>query len=313
MKNLILIGVVLVVITATGAYFLAKSSTFVMDKSDEQSTPNEIITATTSPVTEENEEVTDEPVINEKETIIGTSVENRDITAYHFGKGDTEILFVGGIHGGYSWNTVLVAYELMDYLENNPSVIPEHVKVTVIPVLNPDGLARVVDTEDGDRFVSTEVSTSESTLASGRFNGNTVDLNRNFDCDWQSSGTWQNKTVSGGNSVFSEPESQALKGYVEAHDISGAVVWYSASGGVFASNCHDDILPETLALTNTYAKASGYKAYESFDFYEITGDMVNWLAKNDIPAISVLLTTHTDIEWDKNKAGIDAVLKQYAK
>ena len=72
-------------------------------------------------------------------------------------------------------------------------------------------------------------------------------------------------------------------------------------------------MPETLALTNAYAKASGYKAYETFDFYSITGDMVNWFAKLEIPAISVLLTNHTDIEWEKNLKGIEALLKEYAE
>jgi hypothetical protein len=41
--------------------------------------------------------------------------------------------------------------------------------------------------------------------------------------------------------------------------------------------------------------------------------MVNWLAKNNIPAISVLLTNHTDVEWDKNKKGIDAILEYYGE
>jgi hypothetical protein len=40
--------------------------------------------------------------------------------------------------------------------------------------------------------------------------------------------------------------------------------------------------------------------------------MVNWLAKENIPAISVLLTNHSDIEWTKNKAGIEAILSHYA-
>jgi hypothetical protein len=72
-------------------------------------------------------------------------------------------------------------------------------------------------------------------------------------------------------------------------------------------------LPETKTLTNLYAQASGYKANEEFNFYAITGDMVNWLAKNNIPAISVLLTNHTDVEWDKNKKGIDAILEYYGE
>ena len=64
---------------------------------------------------------------------------------------------------------------------------------------------------------------------------------------------------------------------------------------------------------NTFAKASGYPSYQSFDFYETTGDMANWLSKINIPAISVLLSTHEDIEWDKNRKGIEALLDLYNK
>jgi hypothetical protein len=52
---------------------------------------------------------------------------------------------------------------------------------------------------------------------------------------------------------------------------------------------------------------------KAYDFYAVTGDMVNWFAKNKIPAISVLLTNHTDTEWTKNKAGAEAILKSFAQ
>jgi len=248
---------------------------------------------------------------NGGESIIGTSAGGRDITAYHYGAGDTELLFVGGIHGGYEWNTVLLAYEIMDHLKENPDVIPENIKVTIIPVLNPDGLHKTVGT-DG-RFAASDVPQAIGDTVPGRFNANDVDLNRNFNCDWQAQGTWQSKTVSGGTEAFSEPEAQAMKDYVQAHSPSAAVVYYSAAGGVFASNCHNGILPETRTIMNTYAGASGYRAYEDFDFYKITGDMVNWLAGKNIPAISVLLTNHTDIEFEKNRKGVEALLKHYAE
>jgi hypothetical protein len=248
---------------------------------------------------------------NKEETVIGKSVEGNDITAYHFGTGDTELLFIGGIHGGYSWNTALVAYELMDYLKENPKAVPKNVKVTVIPVLNPDGLAKIVGKTV--RFTVADVPSSEAETVPGRFNAHKVDLNRNFDCDWQSSGTWQKQTVSGGSKEFSEPESVAIKNYASDHTLSAVVVWYSALGGVFASNCHRGVLPETHTIVNLFSKASGYKAYDDFNFYEITGDMVNWFAKKNVPAMSILLTNHTDTEWSKNKAGITALLEHYAK
>jgi len=299
----IIIALIIIIIAAVGIYYFTKKD------------------VTETPVTPNTPEVPTTPVVIEDKTktVIGKSVEGREIVAHHFLGTQTnststplELLFVGGIHGGYEWNTALVAYETIKYLKENPSIIPQNVKVTVIPVLNPDGLNKVVGTTTGN-FTKADVSSSQETVVSGRFNAHNVDLNRNFDCDWKSSATWQSKTVSGGDSAFSEPESQAIQNYVEKNKPTAVVVWYSAAGGVFASNCHNGVSSETSALTKKFADASGYPAYQSFDFYSITGDMVNWLAKSNVPAISVLLTNHTDTEWTKNKAGIEALLKYYTK
>lgn len=303
MKNTI-IGIIIVLIIGFAGYLLLRDNG-ATDQTNEQNTAQQ------NPVEEQPEETGEQ--VMDTETVIGSSVEGNEIVAYHYMQDgatpDKEVVFIGGIHGGYSWNTSLVAYEAMDYLEENSQSIPANLKVTVIPVLNPDGLKKIVGT--ADRFTKSDIPSGANTVP-GRFNGNNVDLNRNFDCDWQSEGVWQSTKVDGGSSAFSEPESQAIKNYVEARSIDGVVVWYSAAGGVFASSCHNGVSTETLALTNVFADASGYKAYEEFNFYEITGDMVNWLAKKDIPAISVLLTNHTDIEWNKNQKGIDAVLKYFA-
>ena len=294
----VIIAIIVIVLVGVGIYYFINSSKDVVLVGDQ----NKVATTTASTT----------PISTDKtQTVIGKSVEGRDVMAYHFGTGETELLFVGGSHGGYEWNTALVAFQAMDYLKANPSVIPANVKVTIIPVLNPDGLNKVVGTSS--RFTLAEVPSNESETIPGRFNGNNVDLNRNFDCDWQTNATWQNKTVSGGSAVFSEPESQAIKNYVETQKPKAVIAWYSAAGGVFSSNCHAGVLPETNILTNAFAKASGYPAFKDFNFYETTGDMTNWLAKKGIPAISVLLTNHKDTEWSKNKAGIDALLKYYAK
>lgn len=292
--------VLLVALVAGGIYFFNKNASVPTesDSVDAVATTTDAVATTTE-------------AVNEKETAIGTSAGGRAITAYHYGSGSREVLLVGGTHGGYSWNTALVAYNAMDYLEQNPRAIPENVRVTVIPVLNPDGLSKVVSA--AGPFVKADVAASESLQIEGRFNGNNVDLNRNFDCDWQAKGTWQSKTVSGGSAAFSEPESQAIKSYVESRDIAATVVWYSSAGGVYASNCHDGVLPETAALVKVFSAASGYPAHEEFDFYEITGDLTNWLAKRGTPAISVLLTTHDDAEWAKNQKGLVALLASLAE
>ncbi len=296
----IIIAVIVVVLVGLGIYYFTH-------KTDTKDTGiNQLPTTPSTPV----ETSTTTPT-NSNPNSIGKSAGGLDINAYHFGTGSTELVFIGGIHGGYEWNTSLVAFQLMDYLKQNPTIVPENVMVTVIPVMNPDGLNKTIGTTTA--FMASDVPSSQDLQVAGRFNANTVDLNRNFDCDWQAEGKWQNKTVSGGTAAFSEPESQAIKSYVESKNPAAVVVWYSAAGGVFASSCHNGVSTETQALTNTYAKASGYKAYQTFDFYEITGDMVNWLAKSNVPAISVLLTNHTDTEWSKNRAGVEALLKSYAK
>jgi hypothetical protein len=292
---------VIICIIGFGIYFITK------DKSATESTNNVVeqnMVATST--------VTDAPYKDGDKDIIGRSASGNEILAYHYGSGETEIVFVGGLHGGYEWNTVLVAQQLSDYLKKNPTEVSSNLKVTVIPVVNPDGLEKVVGTTTGN-FTAKDVSSSRDTVVSGRFNGNNVDLNRNFDCDWKSEGKWQNKTVSGGASAFSESESQAVRDYILAKNPKAVVVWYSSAGGVFASSCHNGVSAETKSIMNVFAKASGYPAHDDFNFYEITGDMVNWLAKQEIPAISVLLTNHTDTEWSKNLAGIKALLKHYTK
>jgi len=307
-KAIIIISIVVVV--GLGAYFLIRFLPDIADVSEVQNTETNAIQPQGDGQTGETPD-TAEPEPDKEKSVIGKSVEGRDIIAYHYGDGDTEILFVGGIHGGYEWNTTLVVYKAMDYFKAYPSAIPANLKLTFIPVLNPDGLYKVVGMTG--QFTPANVTSSQSVQISGRFNANNVDLNRNFDCDWQSSAKWQDTAVSGGSTVFSEPESLAIKNYIETQKPKAVVVWYSAAGGVFASSCHNGVSPETNAITQKFADASGYPAYESFDFYAITGDMVNWFAKSNIPAISVLLTNHTDIEWSKNKAGIEAILEYYAE
>ena len=300
-KNIIII-VIIVVFVGVGAYFLIQNLSYNVAVTNN---------TTQSPSNDQASETQASEQARSDKSIIGKSVQGREITAYHYGTGEEEILFVGGIHGGYEWNTVLVAYNMMDYLQARPDIIPQNLKATVIPVLNPDGLYKVLST--AGRFTATDVSSSQDVRISGRFNANNVDLNRNFDCDWQPTGIWQQTAVNGGSETFSEPESLAIKNYIETQKPKAVVVWYSAAGGVFASSCHNGVLPETNNITNIYSQASGYPAYDTFDFYKITGDMVNWLAKEKIPAISVLLTTHQDVEWNKNLAGIEALFKYYAK
>lgn len=241
-----------------------------------------------------------------KNKIIGYSVEKRAIESYVFGNGEKTILFVGGIHGGYEWNSVLLAYQFIDYLNLYPEIIPKNVSVSVIPSANPDGVFKVVG-KDG-RFVATDIKIKDNSDGLGRFNSRGVDLNRNFDCKWKPESFWRNKKVSAGTEVFSEPETKTIRDFIKQINPRVVVFWHSQANAVYASECEKGILPETLKFMNEYSKASGYKAVQVFDSYQVTGDAEGWLASIGIPAITVEMSTHENIEWEKNLAGIKAVI-----
>ncbi len=241
--------------------------------------------------------------------VIGKSVEGRDIEAYIYGKGATNLMFVGGIHGGYEWNSVVLAYQFIDYLKENPEIIPTNLTIAVIPSANPDGVYRVIKKEG--RFDVNDVPVIEQVAGTGRFNARGVDLNRNFACKWKPKSTWKNKIVSAGSKAFSEPEASAIRDFVLAYNPDGAIFWHSKANSVYASECMRGILPQTLDIMNAYAEASGYRAVKSFDQYEISGDAEGWLASINIPAITVELKTHETVEWERNLAGIKAIFKYY--
>lgn len=257
-----------------------------------------------------NEESTEEVTTSVSSSVIGSSVEGRDIETFTYGDGGTHVLFVGGIHGGYEWNSVLLAYDMMETFAEDASLIPENVKISVIPSANPDGLYAIIPKQG--RITWDDVPGAAGAEGTGRMNANGVDLNRNFDCKWQATSTWRGQEVSAGTAAFSEPEARAIRDFVLTEDPDAVVFWHSQANAVYASECHDGVLPVTLDIMNTYATAASYDAVESFDHYPVTGDAEGWLASIGIPAITVELSTHQTTDWQRNLAGTRALLEYFA-
>lgn len=243
------------------------------------------------------------------ETVIGSSVEQRPLNVYQFKNGPNQVVIIGGLHGGYEWNTIQLAYEAIDYFTDNPDAVPDSVTLTIIPSANPDGLALVAknaETTSAEDFISIPL---EETLP-GRFNANQVDLNRNWDCNWYRSAYWQDEWVSGGSEPFSEPETQALRDFLLEKSPAVVVFLHSAANGVFASGCSDTFVPSFKAAS-VYGLAAGYPVHERFDAYNVTGDAGDWLAQQKIPAFSVELSDHTSLDLAKNLAGMRALLDAF--
>jgi hypothetical protein len=239
-----------------------------------------------------------------QEQVIGYTVQGRPITATVFGAGPQAVALVGGIHGGYEWNTVLFAYQLIDYLAAHPEAVPPALTVYVIAAANPDGLA--LTTGADGRFTLDQLAAN---TRPGRLNANGVDLNRNWDCHWSTSALWGETPVSGGSAPFSEPETQALSSFFTQPNMLAVIFWHSAASGVFAGGCEGPYAPGE-ALGRVYAAASGYPFYSQFTSYTVTGDATDWLSLQGIPSITVEFYNHQDLDWEPNLAGSLAILQQ---
>lgn len=240
---------------------------------------------------------------------LGTSTLGHPIQSYRFGTGWQRVIFVGGIHGGYERNTVELAWQIIDHFSAEPSLVPKSVTLEIIPVANPDGLAKVVGSAE-------RVAASQRTALVdpylGRVNGNGVDLNRNWDCNWIPMAAGPRGRISGGSKPMSEVETRLLADYLSASSVVAVVFWHSSANGVYAGGCEGDF-PAANGLAHIYADASGYPFRPSFSAYPINGDVTNWLSLQHIPAITIELRTQSSPEFDQNLGGLLAVLDYYSQ
>lgn len=223
--------------------------------------------------------------------LVGYSFEGSPLIARRFGEGSRVLLLVGGIHGGWESNTVVLMEELLDHFAGVPQDIPAGTALVIIPVANPDGyqLGRV---------------------SRGRFNGAGVDLNRNWSCDWSPDAYWRQQRVNAGVAPMSEPETQALAEFILQLRPSGVLFFHSAANGVFAGECNGD--HGSQALSAAFGKAGGYPYGAPFTAYPVTGTAASWADSAGIPAADVELRSWTDSEYERNLRGVLGLLEWLA-
>jgi hypothetical protein len=215
----------------------------------------------------------------------GKSTRGADLVAYRLGTGRHILLLVGGIHAGFEANTVKLMQELVTHFSASPQDILPDITLLMIPILNPDGL-------------------SAGRVLQGRFNGNGVDLNRNWGCGWSADAVYSNGAVNAGSQPFSEAETQALGALVELTRPESALFYHSAARGVFAGNCERNI---SGAMAQVYGQAVGYPSGQAFSAYRVTGTAPAWLDSIGIPAADVELSDTTHTEFTRHLGGILAL------
>lgn len=229
--------------------------------------------------------------------VIGYSIAERPLEVFHFGSGPINRMIIAGIHGGYEWNTIALAEQLIEYLTKNPDALADEITLYILRSANPDGEAR-------------------GNGSSGRANENGVDINRNFPAnwarDWDKRGCWNHLPITAGAYAGSEPETGAIMKFALTNQIDALINYHSAALGIFAggvtlhSKSHD--LAQTLAAVAPYTYPPPYET--GCDY---TGQLTNWAANHNIAAVDIELTNHEDTDFDINLKILTVFLNWDAK
>jgi len=199
-------------------------------------------------------------------------------------------MLVGGIHGGYELNTVILMNEFIDHLEENPELIPPDVTLYIVPCANPDG------------------AVGGTNRLEGRFNGNGVDLNRNWDYRWQPTSVHGQTPVSAGSAPFSEFESAGLRDLILEKQVEAVIIYHSAMAAIFQGV--GTTTSDTVELALLMVEATGYRyAPTEVNYPATTGNAIDWLTLNGITCIEIELTNHQDIDWIINYNGLMTFLQ----
>ncbi len=166
-------------------------------------------------------------------TNIGKSWEDRDILLatislnVEYADLKPALLFTGTIHAR-EWIGNELAIAFIDYLlrnhENNPEILKALTYNTlyIVPCLNPDGF----------EYSRNHFSFWRKNRRKNRDGSYGVDLNRNFSIGYKKSKNTTSNVYSGPY-PFSEPETRAIKDFVDNHDNITIALDYHSQGNVF--------------------------------------------------------------------------------
>jgi len=235
---------------------------------------------------------------------LGKSWEGRDIWAIKISdnvsveeSNEAEALFMANIHAREMITPEIIIY-FMHWLIDNYNIDPRATylvnnrQLWLIPTTNPDGRVYVFTgnySGGGQSGPITWRKNKRDNNGNNQFDSyyDGVDLNRNFGHMWGldsgSSGQPPSDTYRGPD-PFSEPESKAIKNFVESHNFVISLSYHSYGRWWIFPWGYTNINPDTpdhaqfVALAESCVAYNGYKAANGDDFsYLVSGDTDDWL------------------------------------
>lgn len=223
-------------------------------------------------------------------TSIGKTLENRDIWAVRL---STElptanqkpgIVFMGGHHAREHLSTeipmMLAQYLVKEFKAGNERIVSllRSREIHIIPVVNPDGKTHDIATGRYKMWRKNRRANGNGTYG--------VDLNRNYSYQWGTTGTSDNPSsdVYRGTAPFSEPETQAIKNFIDTHtNLTILLTFHTFSelilypwGHKYDSIAEERDLRVHEVMAQTMSKWNNYTPQQSSDLYTASGDTTDW-------------------------------------
>lgn len=230
---------------------------------------------------------------------LGTSVEGRDMTMIRLSgmskaaaqTANAAVIMYMGCHHAREHLSVEVPlmyakYLAAEYAKGNQQIVDllNTREVYIAPIINPDGHSY--------DFVS-PTTRGKMWRKNRRDNGGGsygVDLNRNYGWGWGTGGSSKDtdSEVYMGPSAFSEPETQAVKNFVDSqprmttlltlHTFSELVLypWGGSYDKIGEKNGKAEDLPVFEKMARDIANWNGYTPEQSSDLYIASGDTTDW-------------------------------------
>lgn len=221
---------------------------------------------------------------------IGKTVEGRDIWCLRINsnaKGETPsskpgALYIGNHHAReHLSNEVPLLFAAWLFDHKNDADIKQYINgldIYIIPMLNPDGVE--FDIKTGSYKYQRKNMSFNSDKSRG------VDLNRNYDSWWCEAGasTYPGSDTYCGPKAFSEPESQAVKKFIEArrnlkthisyHSYASTILYPWGGQEADIENVKDRTT--FINIATAMGKLTGYHPEKSSEMYVATGDSCDW-------------------------------------
>jgi len=221
---------------------------------------------------------------------IGQTIEGREIPLVTIGRRDNElekagVVVMGGHHAREHLSIeipLMLAQKLVaEYRAGDDRVkgYLDNRMIYIIPMVNPDGAEFDIATGQYRSWRKNRRRNSNGTFG--------VDLNRNYDYKWGTVGISHNPSSDTycGTGPFSEPETQALKTFIESksnlttvlslHTFSKLILYPWGHTYDKISESKDHQVHETMA--KKMATWNGYVPQQGSDLYLVSGDTGDWV------------------------------------